>query len=241
MQVNLCIDIGNSRIKMAMMEEDRIRHFGIFEHDRIAELEQWLSEQEFERAIYSSVLQEDPSWLISLKKAQSIIKLDAQLKLPITIYYKTPESLGSDRIAALTGAVDLHPNKNILIVNAGTCITFDLITENHEFSGGNISPGLDMRWRAMHEFTAALPRVTQIDHQNGILGKSTFEALQKGALLGLVYEIEGYYSHLKSIYPELCCIITGGAATFLVNQLNFDNFAEPYLVLKGLNTILNYQ
>jgi type III pantothenate kinase len=241
MELNLCIDIGNSRIKMALMEDDIIRHFGIFEHQRVAEIEHWLAEQEFAKAIYSSVLLEEPQWLMDFRKNHEVIRLNIDLKLPFSIFYKTPESLGADRIAALTGAISLYPDHNILVVNAGSCITFDFINKKKEFHGGNISPGLDMRFRAMHEFTAALPRVTHIEHQSQIFGNTTFEALQKGAHQGLIFEIEGYYNLLKLQNPDLICVITGGSASFLVNQLKIDNFAEPYLVLKGLNTILKNQ
>ena len=241
MSVNLCIDIGNSRVKMALFEKDAISQFVVFEGFRETDILQWIGNIVFERGIYSSVLKSIPEWLLSISNKENVIKLEAGLKIPLKINYKTPETLGSDRIAAMVGAIALYPNSNLLIVNAGTCVTYDLVNKLYEFIGGNIAPGLDMRWKAMHEFTSSLPRVKEIDPNADLLGIDTLTALQNGGLQGIIFEIEGYFNNLINNYSNLICIITGGSAPFLVNHLKIGNFAEPYLVLKGLNSILNYQ
>lgn len=241
MAANLCIDIGNSRIKLAILENDEVIHFRIFEHGMDAEIKAWLENAKFERGIYSTVLKTVSDWIITLSQKFNIIKLSKDLKIPLTIQYKSPESLGADRIAAMVGAMGIYSDNNILVVNAGTCITYDLVNENQEFVGGNIAPGLEMRWKAMHEYTDSLPLVQIIDRPSGFLGSDTLTALQNGGLQGVILEIEGYFGSLKHIYSDLKCILTGGSAPFLVNHLKIDNFAEPYLVLKGLNTILKYQ
>jgi len=241
MNSNLCIDIGNSRIKFAIFENDHLIHFARFDHNSEPEIAAWLAENNFNRVIYSSVIKTKPHWLSTLEHNKKITKLTTDLKLPFRIYYNPPESLGTDRIAAIAGAIAHYPKEHILVVNAGTCVTYDLIDDQHEYYGGNIAPGLDMRLRAMHEFTASLPRVTAADTGFKILGNSTNTALLHGGLHGIVLEIEGYYARLLPEYPHLKCILTGGSAPYLVNQLKIGIFAEPYLVLKGLNSILNYQ
>lgn len=241
MELNLSIDIGNSRVKLALFESDEIKHFEVFDLGKESEIIKWLESISFKSGIYSNVLKEDPYWINSILRRHHLIKLNAETPKPLVIQYKTPMTLGSDRIAAMVGAASLCPKTDLLVVNAGSCVTFDLVNSNLEFIGGNIAPGLGMRWKAMHQFTANLPRVQSIDMESGFLGTTTMSALHNGGLQGIVLEIEGYYGRLRQNYRDLKCIITGGTAPYLVNQLKIDNFAEPYLVLKGLNTILKYQ
>lgn len=238
---NICIDIGNSRIKLAIIENDSVIHFAKFEHNDSSKIIEWVEDKIFDRGIYSTVLKEIPEWLQSISQKCPLVRLSPDLKIPLQIRYKTPETLGSDRIAGMVAALSQFPNENLLIVNAGTCVTYDLVNNQHEFLGGNIAPGLDMRWRAMHEFTASLPRIKEINLESGLLGFSTLTAIQNGGLQGIVLEIEGYFGRLLVNYADIKCILTGGYAPYLVNHLKIGIFAEPYLVLKGLNTILNYQ
>ncbi len=241
MALNLCIDIGNSRIKMALFENDVLIQFSVFEHNDEPKIKEWLANKSISKGIYSSVIKANPAWLYSIHQKDKLIKLDSNIKTPLKNHYKTPLSLGTDRVAAMVGAISQFPSENLLVVNAGSCVTFDLVDKNHVFIGGNIAPGLGMRWKAMHQFTANLPRVLNLDSDLGFLGNTTMSALHNGGFQGIVMEIEGYFDRLKQDNADLKCIITGGTAPFLVNQLKIDNFAEPYLVLKGLNNILNYQ
>ena len=126
----------------------------------------------------------------------------------------------------------------ILIVNTGTCVTYDVLSADGEFLGGNIAPGLEMRWKAMHAFTSSLPLVNPQHAVESFLGHSTVTALENGGFQGLLMEIEGYFYRLRDNYPGLKCVLTGGSAHKFVNQLKIDIFADPYLVLKGLNHIL---
>ncbi|MBK6546881.1 MAG: type III pantothenate kinase [Saprospiraceae bacterium] len=238
---NLCIDIGNSRIKMALFEEGKVQNFSVFNDHSDNDISKWISANNFEKAIYSSVIKSSPPWLNLLSANVELLQLNAAVKTPLKIHYKTPETLGSDRVAAMVGAMSFSENMPLFVVNAGTCITYDLVNQHAEFVGGNIAPGLDMRCKAMHTFTERLPEIKFHDPGSSFLGYDTISAMQNGALQGVVLEIEGYYNKLKKNYLELKCIITGGNAAFLVNHLKIGIFAEPYLVLKGLNTILNYQ
>ncbi len=237
----LCVDIGNSRIKLALMENGKVKRYAVHGFNEEAAIIEWLQEAEFESGIYSSVLANDPDWLLAFKEKRKLLRLNSKTKLPLKIHYKTPESLGTDRIAAMAGALALYKKGALLVVNAGTCITYDLINNHGEFIGGNIAPGLEMRCKAMHDYTSVLPLIKVHDPGNSFIGYDTVSAMENGALQGIVLETEGYFTRLRKNYPELYVVLSGGNAPFLVNHLKISIFAEPYLVLKGLNTILDYQ
>jgi len=164
--------------------------------------------------------------------------LSYKTKLPIKIDYKTPETLGLDRIAGSVGATVLFPNKPSLIIDIGTAVTYDLVVNNC-FKGGNISPGLKLRYLSLNEHTEKLPLVSAVDNQQ-LYGKSTVEAIENGVFNGLKYEIETTIKHFSEIYSGLNIIITGGDAHFFVNIIKTAIFVEPNLVLIGLNHILLY-
>ncbi|HEX5626329.1 MAG TPA: type III pantothenate kinase [Saprospiraceae bacterium] len=241
MTSNLCIDIGNTRVKMAVIQDNHFRDYTVYDRNQIREARDWIANQVFQNAIYATVLKEDPSWLEELRAKVPVTRLSSASKIPLNMYYKSPETLGADRIAAMVAAKSQFPEVPLLVINAGTCITYDLVNAAGDFVGGNIAPGLEMRWRAMHEFTASLPLIRPHDPGLSFLGYNTVTAMENGGVQGVVLEIEGYFYRLRKNYSELKCVITGGNAPFLVNHLKIGIFAEPYLVLKGLNIILNYQ
>ncbi|MBK8956015.1 MAG: type III pantothenate kinase [Saprospiraceae bacterium] len=240
MRQRLCIDLGNSRAKLAIFHDRSLHNYASYDLPDTDHISGWLKEQEFDSLIYSTVLDPNPVWLESLKDQVQSVRLTAQCKLPVKLdKYETPHTLGSDRIAALCGAVQLHLlDASILIVNAGTCMTYDVINTDGQFLGGNISPGLEMRYLAMHKFTSALPLVHPLHPGDHLLGRTTQEAIENGGYFGLIFEIENYFSRLSENYPGLKCVLTGGNAHKLVNRLKIDIFADPYLLLKGLNYIL---
>lgn len=159
--------------------------------------------------------------------------------IPISNRYRTPQTLGSDRLAAVIGASSLKPGKDLLIIDAGTCITYEVIDARGNYWGGNIAPGMQMRLRALHEFTARLPLVEAEGVVPG-MGYDTVTAIRSGVLRGMKYEIEGYIKSLRSKFPHLQVFLTGG------NRINFDEdiknlvFTDKYLVPRGLNKILDY-
>ncbi|MBP8724508.1 MAG: type III pantothenate kinase [Saprospiraceae bacterium] len=241
MSERLCIDLGNSRIKLAQVRKGLIQDFAGFRYDDQPLVKRWFAAQSVYSGIYCSVLESEPEWLLALFDRHRILRLDTHWNLPIRIdQYQTPQTLGSDRVAALAGARQAIRSHPILVVNAGTCVTFDLLSAEGEFLGGNISPGLELRWRSMHAFTSRLPMVHAIPAEGRILGLSTQEALERGGFQGLVFEISAYYSAVCEKYPDAKCVLTGGSTHQLVNRLKFDIFADPYLVLKGLNYISEY-
>ena len=164
-------------------------------------------------------------------------RFDHSSELPIKRGYATPETLGLDRIAAVVGAVMQCPDKAVLIVDAGTCVTYDLLTADGTFAGGNIAPGIRLRLRAMHEHTGKLPLIDDAGETPEI-GFSTETAMRAGAVLGVAYEIEGYIARLNKVYPDLFVFLTGGDALKLAAKIKSRIFVDENLVLTGLNRIL---
>jgi type III pantothenate kinase len=165
--------------------------------------------------------------------------LDSKLPLPITIKYATPETLGVDRIAGVCGAQQKFPGEPCLVIDAGTCITYDFINHDGEFLGGAISPGMMMRFQAVHTFTSKLPLVSRPE-KVVLIGDSTETCIQSGVIHGIVEELNGTIRRYQEEFAGLRVILCGGDARFFENNLKGAIFAVPELVLSGLNSILNY-
>jgi len=238
--MNLAIDIGNSRTKLGVFVRGVIRETLTVQQLEKASIAPLLTNRLPENVILSSVREpleaRDLDWLSVQGK---LIQLDHTTRLPIHNAYGTPETLGKDRLAAVVGAYAMHPGEDILIIDAGTCITFDVLTRRGIFRGGNIAPGLDMRLRAMHTLTARLPLVQTVFPEDK-LGRNTETALQNGALRGALYEISGMIDDLKETYSELRVLLTGGDATLLAARLEREIIVYQHLVLQGLNKILEF-
>jgi type III pantothenate kinase len=190
-------------------------------------------------AICQSGMISDVDLKVLSSSFKKLINLTEETKIPIVNLYETPSSLGKDRLASAVAASFLFPKQNAIVINAGTCITMDFVDKNNQYHGGNISPGIAMRLKAMNKFTARLPLVEACLNKN-LIGKTTKEALQNGAVRGAIYEVEAFISRLTKEYGSLKVIISGGDAYFFGNQSNFKIFAHPNLVLAGLNEILNF-
>ena len=167
------------------------------------------------------------------------LRFSSMTPVPIENHYKTPETLGQDRLAGMVAASWLHPGSNVLVIDAGTCITYDFLEDTGKYLGGNIAPGLDMRYRAMHHFTHRLPSVDRADN-GSLLGETTQEALQNGGLMGILMEIAGYIEILRGKYTSLNTLLTGGDAQYLADHLNTRLAVHPHLILIGLNQILQF-
>jgi len=175
-----------------------------------------------------------------LKSQASFLELTTGTPLPIRLKYTTPETLGKDRVAAAVGAFHLFPKENCLVVDAGTCLTLDVVSAEGEFLGGNISPGIEMRLKAMHHFTAKLPLVEKVETLGDWLGDSTKNAMLNGAELGALLEVEGFIGWCQVKFPSLRVVLTGGDADFFVKHTKTKIFAHQNLVLIGLNQILQH-
>lgn len=236
--VNLIIDQGNSVTKMAIFEAGRLQNVEFYPQWNKSVVMQFLETHPIDAAIFSTVTLPDEEAVELLRKQiPAFHYFDHSSRIPISIRYHTPETLGLDRIAAATGAALLCAGKPALIIDAGTCVTYDLITEEGCFFGGNIAPGIRMRLQAMHEHTGKLPSI-EPDGDLPEMGFSTETALRAGAVLGIVYEIEGYIARLKEVYPDLFVFLTGGDALKLAAKIKSRIFVDENLVLTGLNRIL---
>ncbi len=242
--MNLTIDIGNTRSKLAIFHQKKILKKANYPNPLDKErLLLFLKDIPTKtpknlNVILSATSEIDKSLEKYLQDHFFYINLSAETDLPIQNHYKTPKTLGKDRIAAAVGAQVLYPKENCLVVDAGTCITYELVSAKGIYLGGNISPGIDMRLQAMNHFTAKLPLVKKQRLDTNI-GYNTETALRVGGQLGTIQEIKGFIQLYNEEYPKLHVLFTGGDAAFLGQQ--FDNVViNNDLVLIGLNEILKY-
>lgn len=237
--MNLIIDTGNTRTKIAVFDGGKIKTFAAFENLAPEDLAEISSGQAITHCIISSVKDIDQYIVHFLKPRYYLIILDAATPLPIKNLYETPETLGKDRIAAAVAACHQFPGSDVLVVDAGTAITYDLILGGKTYMGGGISPGLDMRFKALNAFTGKLPLISDISPAP-LTGANTTDSIRSGVINGAVSEIEGTISMYRQKYPSLEVILTGGNHYFFDKQLKIKTFAAPNLVLEGLNIILEY-
>ena len=238
--MNLVIDIGNTRTKLGFFEQTNLKHQQTWDALTLEKIKTETTNQSVKKVILSTVAGDlDKTIEQFLQQEFHFVQLNSETPLPILNAYKTPKTLGKDRLAAVVGAQALFPNTNCLVVDAGTCITYDFLQKDGVFIGGNIAPGLKMRLKAMHEFTASLPNI-EVEEVGDLLGKSTKTAMQNGALLGARMELEGYRSALEEKFGQIKLILTGGDAIFFAKKLKREIFVNHNLVLIGLNKILNY-
>lgn len=238
--MNLVIDIGNTLTKTGCFNNGDLVTSATLETFTLETASEWIRNFPVKKCILSSVKDnEGPLTAYLQENVSFFVNLSHNTPLPFKNLYRTPESLGKDRIAAIAGAFQRNPETNVLVIDMGTAITYDLITREAEYSGGNISPGLVTRFRALHAFTSRLPLLEK-DKLWDDLGTDTRSAIIKGVQMGIVYEINGYIDCFSGQYADLMIILTGGDADFFVNKLKKTIFVVPNLVLNGLNFILDY-
>ncbi|MFD2543397.1 type III pantothenate kinase [Lacinutrix gracilariae] len=239
--MNLIIDVGNSFVKLAVFEQDKlIKAYKVLSEDVLQTLRIIRKEyKNIDKAIFSSVGKLKKADVAYLHKYYKTIVLNHETKVPFKNLYSTPKTLGIDRIALVCASVQQYSNKNVLIIDAGTCITFDCITSKNEYLGGAISPGIQMRYKALHHFTANLPLLKTEIPKNSI-GVSTVTSMHSGVVKGVLHEIDGAIQEYRLKYPDLTVILTGGDTNFLSKQLKSSIFANSNFLLQGLNFILQY-
>jgi type III pantothenate kinase len=235
--VNIVIDFGNSSAKVGIFNQ----HVLVSQHVFTAQerLKEFLQHSTAENLIVSSVTTDAKTVSQWATQASRKFILNHTLPLPIKNQYTTPETLGVDRLAGICGAQQLYPNENCLVIDAGTCITYDIIDNQKNYFGGGISPGLTMRFQAVNTFTAKLPLVHPVDNPD-LIGNSTESCLQSGIINGVLAEIAGIIDQYQKKFPQLRVILCGGDTVFFENNLKASIFAVPDLVLSGLNSILIY-
>ena len=239
--MNLVLDIGNSRTKAAIFSHGEMVETFAFNNLSLNELKEVMEGfPGTERVILSSVATVPaPVYDYLSNSFSTFLELNSRTLLPIVNGYRTPETLGLDRLAAAVGARTLFPDKDLLVIDAGTAVTFDLIEQNGVFLGGNISPGMRTRFRSLNEFTRNLPLVEEADNWP-LIGVTTEEAIRAGVLNGMVLEIDGMIDLLRKKYPGIQPILTGGDAGFFERRLKNHIFAKFEITLIGLNRILEY-
>ena len=239
--MNLVIDIGNSRTKVAIFSQQDMVKLFTFDELSTEKLKELMREfPDTGNVILSTVASMNPLLNTYLKRAFSyFLELNVQTSVPIRNNYLTPGTLGLDRLAAAIGARVLFPDKDLLVIDAGTAVTYDMVEGNGTFAGGNISPGLRSRFRALHEFTKKLPLVKETDQWPQI-GQTTEEAIRAGVINGMIFEIDGMIDLLKIKHPEIVPVLTGGDAWFFERRLKNPIFVKFEITLIGLNRILEY-
>jgi len=237
--MNLVIDIGNTLTKVATIDSGKIINVDKYEVLSAKILDDIIIAHTPSKAIVSSVGNADEQVIKHLEKIVPTIIFDSTVRIPITNLYKTPQTLGLDRVAAVVGASSLYPSANLLVIDSGTAITYDLINEKGEYLGGAISPGIALRFKSLHQNTAKLPLLQRVDRYE-LVGASTTECIESGVLNGIIGEVDHYINLLKENYPSLKVVITGGDADFFVNKLKNSIFAHQNLVIMGLNRILDF-
>ena len=242
--MNLTIDQGNSRTKVALFnDEGRIVKNFIYKSFAASDIERLFSLYPITDSIISSVVNIEPAVVNALNRlSKHFVLFDHITPIPIRNGYNSPETLGQDRLAAAIGASYLCPQQNILIIDAGSAITYDFVSEEGEFVGGNIAPGIKMRLTMLHRMTKKLPLVEVEENELlPLFGKTTRDAIATGVIRGIVYEVKGYIRSLNAQLKQLTVVLTGGNAPFIANNSRNTSFQiEKNLVLIGLNRILEY-
>jgi len=239
--MNLVIDIGNTLVKMAVFQGDMLVKKKIsLKQDFFKNLEEL--DQKFPNikdVLVSSVSKTPLKWLQKLQEDYKMYVLDQELPQVFLNSYSTPKTLGNDRIALVSAACKSHPSENTLIIDAGTCITYDFKNDQNEYFGGAISPGLRMRYQAMHTLTENLP-LLEPEEDVKLIGDSTISSMQSGVIIGITSEIEGVISRYQSQFKDLTIILTGGDSQILCKRLKNSIFANSNFLLEGLNYILEF-
>ncbi len=239
--MNLIIDIGNTCVKLVCFNGDKVVEEMRSDKDDVKSLQSFCNKYVFSNGIYSTVSEIGPKYLDVLSSLPfGMMEFQSgKSHIPIKNNYHTPYTLGADRLAAAVGANYMQPGRDILIIDIGTCVTFDFINAAGEYLGGNISPGPTMRLKALNNYTSRLPLVDRIGKLPNI-GYDTETAIRSGVLNGIKYEIEGYIHYFLAKYPKLFVYLTGGVHLNLHFSENISIFADDYIVPKGLNRILQY-
>lgn len=237
---SICFDQGNSATKAGVFFSDKLVEVISFENSDLSGFENILRKYPSSNCILSSVIETEDSIISRIRQLTAyFLLLSEKTLIPVTNNYNTPATLGKDRLAAIVGANALMPTKDILVIDAGTAITYDFIDSVGVYHGGNIAPGVDMRLKALHQFTRKLPLVEAFI-ETPLMGTDTATAINSGVINGIEFEIHGYINTLKIKYPELLIFLTGGSSIYFEEKFKNAIFVEKNLVLIGLNRILLY-
>lgn len=237
----LAIDIGNSYIKCAVFEQNTLLQKFIFKQDE-AQINFEIiikKHQKIAKGVISSVANLNEDTFSYLKENIDLLEISNKTSFPFSNNYKTKETLGIDRLVLSAGAVLSFENQNRLIIDAGTCITYDYINSKNVYLGGAISPGLSLRYKSLNNYTAKLP-LLENKEINYLIGKSTSESIYSGVINGVINEIDGFITQYKELDKDLTIILTGGDAEFLAKSIKNTIFANSNFLLESLNNLYTY-
>ncbi|AFL80164.1 pantothenate kinase, type III [Aequorivita sublithincola DSM 14238] len=239
--MNLVIDVGNTLVKLGVFDSGKLELKKTCNKNdfllTLAEISETFPN--ITKTIVSSVANLSEEQLSKLNQLFDVFVLNHETKVPFTNKYGTPETLGIDRIALVSAATEHYSNKNVLIIDAGTCVTYDFINEENEYLGGAISPGISLRYKALHTFTEKLP-LLETNHPNTYIGNNTNDSIHSGVVNGILFELDGFITEYRKNYNNLTVILTGGDTHFLRDSIKNDIFANSNFLLEGLNHILEY-
>ena len=237
--MNLTIDAGNTSVKLVLFDRDK-QH--LISHPKILllkDLKNIFSKYPIQYTILSTVVETEKKILHYLRSQTTFMQLNSFTKIPIKNNYKSPATLGSDRLAAAVGAAKLFPGSNVLVIDAGTCVKYDFVSSKKIYLGGSISPGLRMRFEALHNFTKRLPFI-QPGEYTKLIGATTKDSILTGVQTGMVHEMNGFIEQYKNRYRTLQVVMSGGDAPLFAGRIKSSIFAAPNLIQIGLNEILKY-
>ncbi len=258
--MNLVLDIGNTSVKAALFDSGELKQL----LSSATEVKEAVAKHRISRCMVSKTGSDHPLEDFLSGHPFRLRYFTAATKLPFTNNYGTPETVGTDRLALVAAASALFPSSNLLCIDTGTCLTYNFINSKNEFLGGSIAPGIEMRFKALHHFTARLPLVkwkmeeqmvrqahhdreqqSKIENQQSkidisLVGNNTDASILSGVLNGMTAETDGIINLYKKRYKHLTVVMTGGSLPFFASALENVIFARPNLVLHGLNTILEY-
>lgn len=239
--MRLVIDIGNTRIKAAVFEQDTMVYHSVFSKEAWQRnIESILMQHpKCTDLVVASVAKTSEETFTFLEGRLKIHLISRQTNFPFENLYQSPNTLGIDRMVLASGAVLQYPNQARLVIDAGTCITYDFINEQDEYLGGAISPGIRLRYQAMHQFTAKLPLLSASVPES-MIGKTTEQSMHVGVVGGITKEIDGFISQYQANHPKIIIILTGGDAEFLAKQLKNTIFAHSNFLLESLNKTFQY-
>lgn len=238
--MELIIDLGNTNKKLALFENGKLSELQMFLEIKLRVIRDFVKQHPgIENCIFSSVIDHPKSINHYLRDHFHVIELNEHTPIPIKNLYRNPETLGKDRLAAAVAGASVFPGRDVLVINAGSCITYEFINKRNEYLGGAISPGAQMRFMALNTFTGKLPLVT-LNESHDLTGNDTEHSVLSGVVNGIIREIEGNVAFYRKKYHGLKVILSGGDLNYFDKRLKISNFAVPNIVLEGLYQILAF-
>ncbi len=235
--MNLVLDIGNSLLKAGIFKNNNLINYCEFNKDYFINVKSILDNNPISHSIASNVSESNNKLIELLSNKTNLIEFNSSLNVPFKNCYQSKNTLGKDRIALVSNASKEYPKENVLLIDLGSCITFDFLNNKNEYLGGSISPGLRMRYKSLNNYTANLPLLDpkEIDY---FIGKNTEDSIHSGIINGIISELNSTVEKYKSQYKKIRIILTGGDSKFLFKKIKSGIFANSNFLIFGLNFLI---